>query len=340
MEETCQMIDLECIWKSYDIRNPEYHFRKNRDAKKFIQIDALKDIYLKINKREVFGLLGPNGAGKTTLIKIISGLLMPNKGKGNINGFDLFKEREQVRTSINLLRSGDWVIFDYKLSLVHNLRYWGSVMGVPWKGLDEMIEEVLTGLDLHTKRNEFPESLSAGMRQKLSLARCMLTNRPIYLLDEPTSNIDPISANFIRLFARHGLAKMGKTVVLATNNLWEAEMICDKIMVINEGKTVIQGPKDLIKEKKGEEYALLSVEVMSDTLVQKLDSLPFVEKVNPLVVTNSLAEVHHLQVFGEIKMNLQEVILAASAETNVVRVELKEPTLNDIFFRLMEVAPK
>ncbi len=334
------MIELECIWKSYKIRNPEYDFRKNRAAEKFIDIDALRGIYLNIDKREVFGLLGPNGAGKTTLIKVIAGLLMPDRGEGTINGYDLFKQRDAVRTSVNLLRSGDWVIFDYKLSLVHNLRYWGAVMGVPWKDLDEIIDDVLKGLDLYSKRKEYPENLSAGMRQKLSLARCMLVNRPIYLLDEPTANIDPISANFIRLFARHGLAKMGKTVLLATHNLWEAEMICDKIMIIKDGDTVIQGPKDLIKQKKGEEYALLSVEAMSNALLEKLNALPFVEKINPIEVPEQLSEVHHLQVFGEIKMNLQELILAASSETTVVRVELKEPNLNEIFFRLMEVAPE
>jgi ABC-2 type transport system ATP-binding protein len=127
-------IEIENITKKYRIRGKGYNWKKN--LKQLLKIEkqdyltALNNISFSIKKGEVFGILGPNGAGKTTLIKILAGLLLPENGKAVINSYDIFKEREKVRTSVNILMSGGWIVFDYKLSVYDNLKFWGVAGGL------------------------------------------------------------------------------------------------------------------------------------------------------------------------------------------------------------------
>lgn len=107
-----------------------------------------------------------------------------------------------MRTSVNILMSGGWVVFDYKLSIYNNLKFWGVAGGLRLDEVKKRIEDVLKIVGLDDKKDDFPENLSAGLRQKMNLARCLLSDRPVYLLDEPTSNVDPYSAEFIRKFIK------------------------------------------------------------------------------------------------------------------------------------------
>ncbi|MCK4717512.1 MAG: ABC transporter ATP-binding protein [Thermoplasmata archaeon] len=332
------MIELSGIEKIYKVRNPDHRaWRRKSEESRFEELQALKGIDLKARKGEILGILGPNGAGKTTLMKIMAGLLIPEHGTGTVNGYDLFKERNKARTSVNLSRSGDWVIFDYKLSILHNLRYWGVVMGVPWKDLDSVIEEALTAVGLETKRNEYPENLSSGMRQKMSLARCLLSDRPIYLFDEPTANIDPISAKFIRDFAMSSLAGTGKTVIISTHNLWEAEMICDRIMIIDEGKKLVEGPTEQIKKTYGGEYALVRLSEVTDTLIFNLEALSFVEQALRMGETWERGDKQQLlKVTGDVKSNINELVVTIAIHNRLFDIEIKEPSLNDVFMKIVE----
>jgi len=332
------MIELEGISKTYRVRAPKEGKRFGLPAYESVELKALDDIRLRIKMGEVFGILGPNGAGKTTLIKVIAGLLLPdeNGGSGSVNGYDLIKDRERVRTSVNLLRSGDWVIFDYKLSIMHNLVYWGVISGLQWSEIEDRVRAMSTIVGLGDKLDEFPENLSAGMRQKMSLARTMLSDRPVFLLDEPTANIDPISAQFIRQFARDALARAGKSVVLATHNLWEAEMICDRILILDKGKILLIGPTEEIKQQKGEEYAVMGVTKLNDGLVKELEGLEFVDRVMLDGEAWEGTEMYYkLRVFGQIKLKTQVLMLAAALHTKVIKLEIKEPSLNEIFMKLL-----
>ncbi|UCE38175.1 MAG: ABC transporter ATP-binding protein [Thermoplasmata archaeon] len=335
------MIEADNIVKRYPIRGEGYNWRKAFISaikrRKQDELTALYNVSLDVQKSEIVGILGPNGAGKTTLIKILAGLLVPDSGKASVNYYDVIKNRKQVRTSLNLLRSGGWVMFDYKLTVYNNLKYWGIVQGLGWNEIKPRIEEVLEIVRLKDKINEYPENLSAGMRQKMCLALCLLSDRPIYLLDEPTANIDPYSANFIREFVRDELAGNGKTVLLATHNLWEAEMICDRIAILLKGCVVLFDKTEVIKGRREGGYILINVLNLSDDLVEDLSCLDFVRSVFPSCLRDSKGEdQYQLEIHGDVEEHLQELLEVCFGHTEVGSMETKDPSLNDIFMEMME----
>ncbi len=335
------MIEAENIVKRYPIRGEGYNWRKSFtrafSRKKGDDLTALYNVNLDVQKGEIVGILGPNGAGKTTLIKILAGLLIPDEGRATVNYYDVIKNRKKVRTSLNLLRSGGWIMFDYKLTVFNNLKYWGIVQGVGWKEIKPRIEEALDTVRMREKINEYPENLSAGMRQKMCLALCMLSDRPVYLLDEPTANIDPYSANFIREFIRDELAGQGKTVLLATHNLWEAEMICDRIAILLKGCVVLFDRTKVIKGRREGGYILINVLNLSDALVDDLSDLDFVRSVFPGCIRGAKGEdQYQLEIHGEVEEHLQDILEVCFGHTEVESMETKDPSLNDIFMEMME----
>ncbi|MCG2825281.1 MAG: ATP-binding cassette domain-containing protein [Thermoplasmatales archaeon] len=323
-------IEIESITKKYRIREKGYNWKKN--LKQLLKIEkqdyltALNKVSFSVKKGEIFGILGPNGAGKTTLIKILAGLLLPENGKAAINSYDIFKEREKVRTSVNILMSGGWVVFDYKLSIYNNLKFWGVAGGLRLDEVKKRIEDVLKIVGLDDKKDDFPENLSAGLRQKMNLARCLLSDRPVYLLDEPTSNVDPYSAEFIRKFIKD-MKKNGKTVVLATHNLWEAELLCDRIAILNRGNILALDNTDTIKKRIGKEILTVELEKITPVLVKEISSFGFVEK--------TIEEKNRLNIYGRIKKNVPTLIDTCRKHTNIISVDIKESSLNDVFIQLI-----
>ncbi len=335
------MIEVENVFKRYPVRGEEYNWRKALaravNRRKGQELTALYNVSLDVQEGEIVGILGPNGAGKTTLIKILAGLLLPDGGLATVNYYDVVKNRNKVRTSVNLLRSGGWVMFDYKLSVFNNLKYWGIVQGLGWSEIKPKIREVLKILKLEEKINEFPENLSAGMRQKMCLALCLLSDRPVYLLDEPTANIDPYSANFIREFVRDELAGKGKTVLLATHNLWEAEMICDRIAILLKGCAVLFERTDVIKDRRKGGYIIINVQNLTDNLIDEVSALGFVKSVLPSCTRDSRgSERYQLEIHGDVEDHLQELLEVCFSYTEVTSTETKDPSLNDIFMEMME----
>lgn len=331
------MIEVEGISKTYVVPCRERNRRRGILAKKRTEeVRALDKVSFTVNKGEIFGILGPNGAGKTTLIKVIAGLLFPDEGSASVNGFDVIKDRERVRTSINLLRSGGWIAYDYKLSLFNNLKYWGVVGGLRWHEVDGRVKDALETIGLGDRLNDYPEDLSAGMRQKMCLAHCLLLDRPVYLLDEPTANIDPYSANFIREFIKEELAGKGKTVILATHNLWEAEMLCDKILILNKGTSLVSGSTEEIRRTHGADRLVIEVKEPSAELIEKLFLLPYVKEVFvDTVGFEEEKEVYQLRIYGDLRADIPPILWACAEHTKVGNVELKESALNDIFMTLI-----
>ncbi len=335
------MIEVENVVKKYPIKREARNWRdalaKTFKRKKMTDMTALYKVCMDVQKGEIVGILGPNGAGKTTLIKILAGLLLPDEGRATVNYYDVVKHRKNVRTSVNLLRSGGWIMFDYKLSVYNNLKYWGIVQGLGWKDIKSKIREALEVVRLADKINEYPENLSAGMRQKMGLALCLLSDRPIYLLDEPTANVDPYSANFIREFIRDELAGNGKTVVLATHNLWEAEMICDRIAILLKGCVVMFDSTEVIKRRREGGYILINVLNLSDRLVDDISTLDFVRSVFPKSVRGTEGEgQYQLEIHGDVEEHLQEILEVCLVYTEVESMETKDASLNDIFMEMME----
>jgi ABC-type multidrug transport system ATPase subunit len=207
-------------------------------TKKFGDKAALDNVTLEIPSGVVYGLLGPNGAGKTTAVRILSTILKPTSGTASVNGHDVLKEPGVVRANIGVLPE-DTGLYD-RLTAVETLRFYGGIQGLSGPDLDERIEKLLRLLELYDRRNERTAKYSRGMRQKLALARALIHDPPVLLLDEPTLGLDVMSTHAIRDYVKD-IAKEGKTVLLNTNNMYEAQMLCERLTLINKGAVRASG---------------------------------------------------------------------------------------------------
>ena len=327
------MVSVKDLTKVFNVREKDHNMRTSfayaTGKRKRKYINALKNVDLDIGKGEILGIVGPNGAGKTTFLKIVAGLLIPEKGKIEVNGFDIIKDRHKVRTSCNFLRSGGWVIFDYKYPLHRNLEFWGVVQGLSRPMARLRVDWALDAVGLLDKRTDFPENLSAGMRQKLNLARCLIAPRPVFLLDEPTQNIDPIASNFIRTYLKEHLGLMGITGILATHNLWEAEMMCDRIAVLNEGELVMVGTVEDIKSRVGKQSVLLKHPNLDASHVERVQQLDFVYSV--------IHDTGILRITGNrLKENISEVLALLDNVDRMEYLDIQDLSFNDAFMELMK----
>ena len=235
-------------------------------TKKFGDKVAVDNFTLEIPTGIVFGLLGPNGAGKTTVVRMLSTILKPTSGTATVNGYDILGQPGLVRQSIGVLPE-DTGLYD-RLTAVETLRFYGGVQGLSGPELDERIEKLLQLLELFDRRNDRTAKYSRGMRQKLALARALIHDPPVLLLDEPTLGLDVMSTHAIRDYVK-GIAKEGKTVLLNTNNMYEAQMLCERMALINNGALRASGTvTDLesLAKTKGLEEVFINL-VRSDVSV-------------------------------------------------------------------------
>ncbi|MEM1735876.1 MAG: ABC transporter ATP-binding protein, partial [Ignisphaera sp.] len=199
-------------------------------------IDALKGVSFTVDYGEVVGLLGPNGAGKTTTIKILSTLLLPDGGEAYVAGYNVVEEQNEVRKRIGIMLSVEKGFYG-KLTGRENLEYFAALYGLDGKRSRERIDYLLKLLELDKLGGDYKlfEEFSLGMKARLSLARALLSDAPILLLDEPTLGLDPPSARKIRELVKDLARRENKAILYTTHNMFEAELVCDKILLINKG---------------------------------------------------------------------------------------------------------
>src|SRR5438034_4531303 len=208
------------------------------------EIEAVKGVTFEIEKGELFGLLGPNGAGKTTTIKMLITLLIPTSGSARVLGHDVVKEAREVRKQIGYVFGGERGVYE-RLSGYDNLRYFAELYGVPAKIQKQRIEELLELVGLKGREQERAEGYSRGMKQRLHVARGLLHDPEVLFLDEPTIGLDPAGARELRATIA-SLTGAGKTILLTTHYMFEADALCDRIAVISKGSIVAEGtPEDL-----------------------------------------------------------------------------------------------
>ncbi len=207
-------------------------------TKRFGERTAVDSISLDIARGIVYGLLGPNGAGKTTVVRMLSTIVKPTSGSATVNGHDVLREPGEVRKSIGVLPE-DTGLYD-RLNATETLRFYGGMQGLSGDQLEDRIDQLLRLLDLNDRRRDRVATYSRGMRQKLALARALVHDPPILLLDEPTLGLDVISTLAIRDYAKQ-VAREGKTVLLNTNNMYEAQLLCDRLTIISRGAVRASG---------------------------------------------------------------------------------------------------
>ncbi|MEM2571389.1 MAG: ABC transporter ATP-binding protein, partial [Thermoproteota archaeon] len=245
--------------------------KKNKET-----IIALDDVSLSIKRGELFGLLGPNGAGKTTLVKILSTLILPDAGTALVNGYDVLKEPGKVRASIGVVSSGERSLY-WKLTARENLEYFARLYKVPDQVAKRRIRELLNLMGLEDRADELVEKYSSGMRQKLAIARAMLHDPEVLLLDEPTLGLDPSFSKSIRSFIREELnKKQGKTILLTTHYMEEADKMCDRVAFITKGRIVAVDTPERLKNMIGKNEVLkLVVEELRESVSNVVKNLPF-----------------------------------------------------------------
>ncbi len=286
------------------------------------RVVALDNVNLRIERGQIFGLLGPNGAGKTTLISILAGATSHDTGAATILGHDLAKEVRAVQAEINVVRGFSGVL--ERVTALQLMRYYAFLYGVPRPG--ERIERVLRRLDLWDRREQHVSSFSSGWRQRFFLAKALVNDPKLLLLDEPTVGLDVDAAISVRRLIRE-FKEEGRTVLLTTHYMQEADELCDSIALISQGRIVAQGTSAQLKALVRKEE---SVEVRGAVTESTAKALRALEGVLGVSAHNAGARI---LVTGKDAMpGILGALAKAGARVELVRLE--EPTLEDVFLKL------
>jgi ABC-2 type transport system ATP-binding protein len=226
------------------------------------RVVAVDNISLEVRRNEIFGVLGPNGSGKSTLVRLAATLLVPDQGQVEVFGLDVSRHEMEVKRLINRV-SVDAAFFK-KLSAIENLMYAARLYGLSGKEARQQSFAILRRLGLKDKEILGPlEDMSRGMQQKVAIARAFLTQPTLLLLDEPTTGLDPRSKREVQAFVRELQQTHDATILLTTHDMYEAEALCDRIAILDEGQVVAldtpAGLKKLVPQQDGREPTLEEV---------------------------------------------------------------------------------
>ena len=222
-------------------------------------VTALRDVSFEVQPGEVVGLLGPNGAGKTTCVRILATLLLPSAGRATVGGADVVREPKRVRSLCGVSFGGDLGLYG-RLSARDNLRYFATMYRIPPKDARRRVDRLLEQVGLADRARERVETFSRGMRQRLHLARAVLHDPPVLLLDEPSSGLDPQAARALRALVEM-LAGEGRSILLTTHDLAEAETLCSRIVLLHSGRVLREAtPRELRNEASLQLGTCLEVE--------------------------------------------------------------------------------
>lgn len=299
-------------------------------TKNYKKFEALKGIDLNVKKGEIFGFIGPNGAGKTTTIKITCGLLTPTSGEVYINGINVLKNTREAKKNIGYMPDFFGVYDNLKVS--EYLEFYSSIYGIKGNEKDKMINDLLELVKLEDKVDFFVDNLSRGMKQKLCLARCLVNNPKLLVLDEPASGMDPLArADLKKILCT--LRDMGKTIIISSHILTELSEICTSIGIINKGEIVISGDVEDVTNKVYNNQ-VLEIEVtnspkLAETVLKEID---FVKDIN--LLGNKL----EVSINGDNK-NIQKLLkILVIKDIPVIALNKKTQNLEDIFLKVTKEA--
>ena len=279
---------------------------------------AVKGIDLNIKKGSFFGLLGPNGAGKTTTIGILTGLVNKTAGSAKILGYDIIDDFKLARKSIGL--SPQEINLDVFFSIRQILLFQAGYYGVSNKIAEERVDSILKKLDLYHKRNETSRHLSGGMKRRIQIAKSLVHDPPILILDEPTAGVDIELRHMLWDYLKE-LNKAGKTILLTTHYIEEAEKLCDEIAIINNGQIIKQGQtKSIIKEVS---LNTIEIEVDKPNEVKLSDNYDF-------SISDNIVKIQTKDVNKEITKIIKEI----EQSVTINNINIINSSLEDAFLKL------
>lgn len=303
---------------------------KTIEKKEFKAVDGVSfDIY----KGEIFGLLGPNGAGKTTTIKMITGLLRPTLGSVYVMDKDVDKKPLEALKNIGTVLAGDRSIY-WKLTARENLEYFASLYGCNKKEAKKRAEAIINRLGLSDKADELVEKFSTGMKQKVALGKALIPNAPVVLLDEPTLGLDPQSALNLREIIMD-IKSEGRTVLLTTHYMEEADFLCDRIAIIDGGKIIAMDTPENLKRSINEVKSIkIEVDKADDKLIEDIKKLDNIQKVISIYNSdrrNYTLTIHHTD-GNTIIQNILDKL--SQNKSQILNINVLKPSLEDVFINL------
>jgi ABC-2 type transport system ATP-binding protein len=291
---------------------------------------AVDGINFKVRRGEIFGLLGPNGAGKTTTIKMLSTLLLPTSGKASVLGLDVNSQAAEIRKRINLVSGGERGLY-YRLTGKDNLRFFADLYRVPRNARDERVASLLALVGLEAAADKRVEDYSRGMKQRLHLARGLINDPDVLFLDEPTIGLDPEISNEIRKMVADMSAR-GKTILLTTHYMAEAEQLCDSINVICKGRIVAAGTSaELKRSVQGDKMIHIEVKSFDEKAIEAVRAI---DGVLDVIMTDPPANTN-LRVKVSSGSNPVVSIASQLERCGLLRINVEEPTLEDAYLHLV-----
>ena len=292
-------------------------------VKKFNGFVAIDYISFEVKKGELFGLLGPNGAGKTTTINILSTLLKQTSGYAEVAGYDISKDKNNVRKSIGIVFQEP--ALDNKLTGKENLEFHAMMYGMGKEERRSRIKEVLELVELRDKGDVLVENYSGGMKRRLEIARGLIHRPKVLFLDEPTLGLDAQTRRHIWEYIKKLNKEEGVTIILTTHYMEEADFLCDRIAIIDHGKIIAMDTPERLKDKLGGDIITFEVEKDSDKFMNEINKLDFVKSVKK---HDSKLTIMVEQ--GE--KRIPELIdMAQKNGVKVKSVSLHKPSLEDVF---------
>jgi len=289
-------------------------------------ITAVNDVSFYVKQGEIFGLLGPNGAGKTTTVRILTTILRPTSGSVQVMGHDVNKDPLKVREQIAVVLQETAV--ETLLSVRDNLTIYGKLHHLSSKENSRRIDWVLEQFGLKEKQKEKAQDLSGGLRRRLQVAKVFMVDSPILFLDEATTGMDPIIKRQT-LEAIRDLARKGKTILLTTQLLEEAEALCDHIVIINKGKTIASGNLDKLRTLSTKRF-----HVSLSFAKAWPEAMEAVKQLNPISI--NINDQHVEMSFDGEEAVILEHLSKLSARWKIERFEVRGADLEDIFVELIE----
>ena len=291
-------------------------------SKSFSEMSIIQDISFSVNQGEIFGLLGPNGAGKTTLIRLLLDIIRPDAGEILVFGGFL---APVAKNRIGYLPEERGLY--RKTGLLDMLIYLAQLKGMTKKQAHLNAESLLKSLDLYQYKNKKVEELSKGMQQQIQFLSTIIHDPELVILDEPFSGLDPVSKKAVKTRILE-LRAAGKTVILSTHMMEQAQTLCDRILMLNKGRRVLYGPVDDIRRERGKNSIIVEFAEKGD-----LNAIREISGIKKIVEHGKSVEI-----FPEEEISIQILLQELVRRTNLLRFEQTLPSLNEIFIETLESA--
>jgi ABC-2 type transport system ATP-binding protein len=320
-------IETRSLGRIYKVRGN----KKEKEIRK--ELIALADVDLQIEQGELFGLLGPNGAGKTTLIKILTTLLAPTSGQAKVAGHDVVREPQRVRPLINMVSGGESSGYGL-LTVRENLWMFSQFYGIPSRQAYKYIDELLKRVGIYDRRHTKSADLSTGLRQKMNIVRGFMTSPNVLFLDEPTLGLDVGASREVREFICEWMNEdKNRTMMLTTHYMVEADELCDRVAIINQGRVLACDAPSALKQRLQKD-AIFEIQTspLNGLSAAAIEALPEVRKATASEsdggATLSLILASETALAGVINSLTQKNI-------RLLKLSKREPTLEDVFVELV-----